>query len=89
MLDIPGQVLLFLPKFDMDLKKFTAVHFIEDNSFEVVPSTWISECQGQAKFPANKPKGFLKLQEQFDAVAEKNWPVWRIEILKSYGNQFV
>lgn len=53
----------------MDLKKFTVVHFTADNSYEVVPSVWISKCQGKTKFPANKPKGFLALQEQFDGVA--------------------
>lgn len=71
----------------MKLKTFSVVHFPTDNSYEVVPSSWISEDQISAYFPSNKPKGFQTLQSSSDGVADSSWPTWEISIIKSYGKK--
>lgn len=46
----------------MDLKLFSVVHFIEENSYEVTPSNWITPDQTLGCFSSNKPKGQQKPQ---------------------------
>lgn len=69
----------------MELKSFSVVNFLIDNSVEVVPSSWITEDQKHCVFPSNKPQGLQKLQAQAGSKVDKSWPVWEITILKSYG----
>lgn len=69
----------------MDLKKFSVVHFVDENSYEVIPSTWITPDQTRGSFPSNKPKGLQKLQSTPDSPYNSAWPLWNIKIIKSYG----
>lgn len=64
---------------------FSVVHFPTDGSVEVVPSGWISNEESSCPFPKNRPKGFQKLQETCDSVADPLWPSWDVDILGNYG----
>jgi hypothetical protein len=67
------------------LKKFSVVHFPSDSSVEAVPSIWISADRNTCPFPINRPRGFQRLQECSNSVADPIWPVWAIEFLGTYG----
>jgi len=66
------------------LKAFTVVHF-EDDSVEVVPSTWITEDQQHCSFPDPPPKGFKKLQRAVGSEPEETWEKFPCKCIKSYG----
>ncbi|XP_035711730.1 uncharacterized protein LOC118437062 [Folsomia candida] len=68
----------------MDLKKFSVVHFVDENSYEVIPSTWITPDQTRGSFPSNKPKGLQKLQSTPDSPYNSAWPLWNIKIINYF-----
>lgn len=70
-----------------DLKSFVVVHFYNsDDTYEVVPRHWISEDQTTSHFPAGPSKAVLKLQTNKNTSVDPAWPVYDINIIKSYGN---
>jgi len=70
----------------MDLKAFSVVYFPSDNSIEVVPSSWLSTDQGTCPFPTIQGKGFKDLQQNPNSTPDTAWPVWNVEVKKTYGN---
>ncbi len=68
------------------LKKFSVVYFPSDKTLDFVPSIWISEDRIVCRFPKNHPRGFKKLQENPESTPDPLWPLWAVEIKKTYGN---
>lgn len=70
---------------DLTLRKFCVVEFPVDKTIEVVPMTWLSDNNSKCAFPANRLKGFKKIQEDFESLPDPLWQIWDIILRKSYG----
>ncbi|OXA47039.1 hypothetical protein Fcan01_18276 [Folsomia candida] len=68
------------------LKKFSVVYFPSDKTIEVVPSKWILEDRQKCPFPINLPTGFRKIQKDSSSTPDPNWPIWEVELKKSYDD---
>jgi len=55
---------------------FSVLHFVFDNTVEVVPTNWIQGTK--CRFPKNKPRGLSELQEDTLSFPESSWPEWGI-----------
>jgi len=67
------------------LKNYSVVHFSVDNSIEVVPSSWILPEQDKCHFPIVQPKGFKRIQENWESSPDPSWQIWEVAIKKTYG----
>jgi hypothetical protein len=65
------------------ISNFSVVHFLNDDSVEVVPSKWITE--DSCKFPDKLTKGLGKLLRNSDKEPCDSWESYKIKLVKSYG----
>lgn len=62
------------------MKLFAIVHFIKDNTVEIVPKLWIKD--GQCKFPNKLSKAVKKQLKKSESFPNSTWPEWKIEVIK-------
>lgn len=67
------------------VKNFSVVLFTKDNTYAVVPSTWLKEGN-KCYWPGRKTKNPTKLGEDYQSVPDKTFKLYEIEFIKSYGN---
>jgi hypothetical protein len=71
------------------LKTFSVVHFLSDNSVEVVPSTWVSGDQSNCFWPKKTPKNFDTIRDDPGSIPQPSWVAHDVKVIKSYGKYYI
>lgn len=67
------------------MKNFSVVSFKKDNTVEAVPSRWITEDHLSCYWPKKYPKNFKAILQSSESVPGKDWVLYEVEVVKSYG----
>lgn len=69
------------------LVKISVIEFHVDNGVTVVPSSWISEQDGEkyCAFPNPIPKEFETIKSNANSRPGKDWIIYEVTCVKTYG----
>ncbi|CAL8110415.1 unnamed protein product [Orchesella dallaii] len=70
----------------MSEKKFSVIKFGLDESVEYVPTSWLASDSKSVSFLSTKPKNFLKHKQTPDSAPDSAWPIWEVDVVKSYDS---